>query len=407
MSGFTLDYLARLIAWGLAISVVQGGVAAASWALCSRALRGAHAGLRHRVACAHFAAAAVAPVITVALLQGLVAASTSEATLARARTATHAAGVSVLLDGAADVLALTWLAGVAVMILRLVADLRRAQRQTCEAAPASLVRMVAQLARRMELTPPPQVRIARVATPCVLRLRTPVLLLPADIAARLPAAELEAVLMHELAHVKHGDYGWNVLQRAALALAWHHPAAWMLRAAVRREREMRCDAAAAQRAGAPALARGLVALAETLTKAPAAPVALAQGSAGAALAARLDRLAQTPHALPPRSRLQFLALACAIAALPLAAVAAQAADPGLPGAYVASAFGPTVSFDAHDRAGSFRVAVRQGQVVSAALERAPARVLQQGPRVTLLDPAGRPAVRLTVDPHGAIAWAAR
>jgi beta-lactamase regulating signal transducer with metallopeptidase domain/Tfp pilus assembly protein PilF len=60
--------------------------------------------------------------------------------------------------------------------------------------------------------------------------------------ARLWAVERRrVVLLHELAHVKRGDWIWLVLAEAALALYWWHPLAWVLVNQVRRDGEKACD----------------------------------------------------------------------------------------------------------------------------------------------------------------------
>ena len=220
----------------------------------------------------------------------------------------------------------------------------------------------------------------------------------------LPPAELEAVIAHELAHVARRDYGWNLVQRAALALLWVHPAAWFLYGEVRREREMRCDALAA-RGRACDLARGLVRLAEARSS-----PALAQASNGSALAARLERLATAPRS-HGRHRLSIATMAATtLALLTVGVVGARLADPALAGTYLASAFGPVLKFDAHDPLGSFQVSERQGRVIGIAIERTPAprsAIVQAGNRVTVIGPGGRAALSLIVDPRGAIEWTPR
>ncbi|PRY40985.1 beta-lactamase regulating signal transducer with metallopeptidase domain [Spirosoma oryzae] len=102
---------------------------------------------------------------------------------------------------------------------------------------------------------------ARVTGPMVIGVLKPMLLLPAGLATGLSPRELEAVLAHELAHVKRNDYAVNLLQSVVEILYFFHPALWWLSARVREEREHCCDDMAVQvcgdngRALANALAR--------------------------------------------------------------------------------------------------------------------------------------------------------
>ena len=69
----------------------------------------------------------------------------------------------------------------------------------------------------------------------------PVVLLPAAWLLELPPNLLEAVVAHELAHLRRCDLWVNFLQRIAEALLFYHPAIWWLSARLRRERELCCD----------------------------------------------------------------------------------------------------------------------------------------------------------------------
>jgi len=88
----------------------------------------------------------------------------------------------------------------------------------------------------------------------------PVVLLPAAIAARMPADLLEALLAHELAHVRRHDYLVNLLQGTVEALLFYHPVVWWLSHRIRIERELVADDLAAAALGEPR--RLAVALAE-------------------------------------------------------------------------------------------------------------------------------------------------
>ena len=69
----------------------------------------------------------------------------------------------------------------------------------------------------------------------------PVVLLPASALSGLTPTQIEALLAHELAHVRRHDYLVNLLQSVVETLLFYHPAVWWVSAHVRAEREHCCD----------------------------------------------------------------------------------------------------------------------------------------------------------------------
>src|SRR5206468_2258299 len=69
----------------------------------------------------------------------------------------------------------------------------------------------------------------------------PVLLLPAGIAQRLTAQQLDAVFAHELCHVRRRDNLSSAIHMIAEALFWFHPLVWWIGARLVEERERACD----------------------------------------------------------------------------------------------------------------------------------------------------------------------
>jgi beta-lactamase regulating signal transducer with metallopeptidase domain len=76
--------------------------------------------------------------------------------------------------------------------------------------------------------------------PVVIGLLRPTLVLPAE-AASWPEERLQAVLVHELAHVRRGDAASLLIARLTTATLWFHPFAWTLARQMRRECERACD----------------------------------------------------------------------------------------------------------------------------------------------------------------------
>ncbi len=69
----------------------------------------------------------------------------------------------------------------------------------------------------------------------------PILLLPEGILETLTPSQLEAVLAHELCHVRRRDNLFAAIQMIAEALFWFHPLVWWIGARLVEERERACD----------------------------------------------------------------------------------------------------------------------------------------------------------------------
>ena len=141
-----------------------------------------------------------------------------------------------------------WLAGVMIAWCRTLAAgcaANRLRRVGVSPAPAAWQERLEMLAARMRLARPVRLLASlRVDAPMVLGLLRPVVLVPAGALAGLDPAQLQAILAHELAHVRRHDYLVNLAQRAVENLLFYHPAIWWISARIREERENACDEAA-------------------------------------------------------------------------------------------------------------------------------------------------------------------
>ena len=108
----------------------------------------------------------------------------------------------------------------------------------------------------------------------------PRLLLPRDLLPDLDADERDALLAHELAHVRRRDHWVRFLEIGATALFWWYPVAWWSRRALRRAEERCCDewVLRALPDSARAYASGIL---KSLTFLAEAPVALPETASGA------------------------------------------------------------------------------------------------------------------------------
>jgi TonB family protein len=118
----------------------------------------------------------------------------------------------------------------------------------------------------------------------------PVVLVPAAAMLALSPEGLEALLAHELAHVRRGDFLANVLQTFAEALLFYHPAVWWLSRRLRQEREHCCDDAAVNLCGDPILYASALARLEELRIQPKLILDLAPAASGGNLMSRIQRL---------------------------------------------------------------------------------------------------------------------
>ncbi|MBN9689366.1 MAG: hypothetical protein J0M24_03930 [Verrucomicrobia bacterium] len=115
----------------------------------------------------------------------------------------------------------------------------------------------------------------------------PTVALPQDFAERFPAAQREAMLAHELAHLAGRDPAWMTWSELTCAVLWWHPGAWWVRRKLRSASEEVADAAASLVPDGPvALAESLVTLGRELSASDPVP---ALGVAGPGFRSELGR----------------------------------------------------------------------------------------------------------------------
>ena len=82
---------------------------------------------------------------------------------------------------------------------------------------------------------------ARIDVPVVVGAVVPVLLLPVSALSGLTPRQVEAVIAHELAHIRRHDYLINLVQSSVECVLFYHPAVWWVSHVIRVEREHCCD----------------------------------------------------------------------------------------------------------------------------------------------------------------------
>jgi beta-lactamase regulating signal transducer with metallopeptidase domain len=153
----------------------------------------------------------------------------------------------------------------------------------------------------------------------------PAVLVPAD-AAEWSDTDLRRALVHELEHVRRGDWAFQLLARATCAAFWFHPLVWAAFRRLRLEAERACDDAVLQNGDDADYAAQLVQLARRMSDAPAQPslAMAARSDLSARVSAILDgRQSRGRHGLAPTLLALVVAGVLVGAIAPLRAVAVR------------------------------------------------------------------------------------
>jgi GWxTD domain-containing protein len=173
------------------------------------------------------------------------------------------------------------------------------------------------------------------AVPAAVGYLRPVILVPAGLLAGLPAGQVEAILLHELAHIRRCDYLINLLQTFVEGLLFYHPAVWWISGVIRSERENCCDDLVVATHGDPhEYAAALTALEASRSAVPVIALAATEGS----LVKRIRRLlvpTEVPRtAVTPAFAAMILTAATAVGLMAWQAKPADAtAAPPPPGVF--------------------------------------------------------------------------
>jgi bla regulator protein BlaR1 len=142
-------------------------------------------------------------------------------------------------------LAPLWISGVLLLYIRNLAGSLSVQRLRHRGVCCAQDRWQKELARLAV-----QLRVSRTVlllessladVPMVLGHFKPLILVPVGLLAGVPQSQVEAILLHELAHIRRYDYLTNMLQRLVEGLLFYHPAVWWISHVLRAERENCCD----------------------------------------------------------------------------------------------------------------------------------------------------------------------
>ncbi len=344
--------LLRALGWTLVHTLWQGAVAALAVALACRALPQRDPQRRYLVAVGALLAIPVAAGITfwlhcrVSMGEGMLAEGGDpawqvvEGALGQV-SGGEGSGWKEWIERQLPHVAVGWLVGCCFFLLRLAGGVSYLWWLRWDALPldAEWQLRVDRLVREAGLRKVVRVaRSRRVRVPVAFGLLKPIVLLPAALVVQLPPAAVEAVIWHELMHIRRRDFAVRLLQGLVEAVFYYHPAVWWISAVIGREREYACDDAVVRRLGDRlSYARALMMSGELAGGRPALAMGLVRRRSG--LLARVQRLldpSKQNRSLMERT----VAIVLLIAALSVSARWAQSgrALPLMPGEAASSAW---------------------------------------------------------------------
>lgn len=222
-----------------------------------------------------------------------------------------------------------WLAGVAVSMVYVAGGLWwiRSVRRSAKPLPESLRSLVVSAAHQAGTRTSLSVKQSRqIDVPLVSGWLSPVVLLPSRLVEEAPEEEIEALLIHEMTHVRRHDVPVGWLQAVTEALLFFHPAAWWLSRQVRREREHGTDDQVTNAGVSPVTyAQALTRVAESVVDARPVPrVTLAPAASDGELLHRIRRMVtDTPE---PVRRGSLLIATLALLAIPVLLTACSSGE---------------------------------------------------------------------------------
>jgi beta-lactamase regulating signal transducer with metallopeptidase domain len=212
-----------------------------------------------------------------------------------------------------------WLLGVAFLSTRTIGGWRlvhRLRRSALLKAPEAVHENFVWLCERLGITRQVSLCISHhIQGPLAIGIVRSLVILPASALMALSPEQLEAVLVHELAHVRRADYLWNLIQTMVETLLFFHPAVWWLGRRLREQRELCCDDVAVQSCADPLVyATALLRLEERRSQRLSLAMALDGHRPWSGLSVRIARiLGETNGEKGPRELVPIpLAAICAL-----------------------------------------------------------------------------------------------
>jgi beta-lactamase regulating signal transducer with metallopeptidase domain len=265
-----LSSIATSLGWALLDFIWQGLLVGWCAALLLALFGKARPQVRYAIACGALLLCAALPMagtVQRVLAEQAAPASTLPLALSDATAVAHGAAAMVAvpadrivvwqaaLQQRLPLVILLWAAGAGALSLRMLLGLlwvRRLSRPGRHAADPAWQARLDRLAAAMGIARRVTFRVVdELRSPVTAGWWRPVVLVPASLLSGMPPDLLEALLAHELAHVRRFDYLVNLIQSAIEILLFYHPTVWWLSNRIRVEREQIADDLAASTLGEP------------------------------------------------------------------------------------------------------------------------------------------------------------
>ncbi len=138
-----------------------------------------------------------------------------------------------------------WMIGAMLFMIRLagsLSDIRNLHRKPNELLSEDLQSYARNKSKQLGISRPLSLLKSKyIDTPITYGIFKPVILIPTSLLLQINPLQLEAIIAHELAHIKRFDYLINLLQRTAEVIFFFHPVFWWINMEIRKYREMACD----------------------------------------------------------------------------------------------------------------------------------------------------------------------
>ncbi|REJ76108.1 MAG: hypothetical protein DWQ47_10830 [Acidobacteria bacterium] len=168
----------------------------------------------------------------------------------------------------AAILRAVWAIGSLLLIVSLTVDLWRVRKLRRNGLPDKGMRdLKDDITSAKGIARPVEILMHEdIQSPVTYGLIRPIIMLPVD-SKEWSEADLRRAIIHELEHIKRGDWGTQLTARAVCAFYWFNPLVWMAWRKLCLEAERACDDAVVQNAGHVEYADQLVTLSRHLSKA--------------------------------------------------------------------------------------------------------------------------------------------
>lgn len=138
-----------------------------------------------------------------------------------------------------------WLVGVALFTLKFLGGflyLKLLMKKADTDIPSAWQEKIDQLKAKLQMNQKIKLMNSkRIKSPLTFGFFRPVIFFPIGFFTTLPVDQLEAIILHELYHIKHRDYLVNILVMFLQIIFFYHPLMWKLTQVLQQERENRCD----------------------------------------------------------------------------------------------------------------------------------------------------------------------